>query len=174
MFTDWLTTSPAAVRPRSLHHDRLPMFSSLTRRADPSRAAVVIADAAIAVACFYVAYFARYADLSGPATELAAYLPQAVLYAAAVMLSLLSIGVYEHEARASLRVALVRAGVGLVLAFILLAVVIYLAPRLRIWRSGLFIALPATPAGLLLGGPPLLRDHPPRGPRQRGVGGGGS
>jgi sugar transferase (PEP-CTERM system associated) len=143
------------------------MISSLTWRADRSRAAVGAADAATAVACFYLAYFARYADLSGPATTLAAYLPQAALYASAVMLSMVSIGVYEHEARASLRVALIRAGAGLVLAFILLAVVIYLAPGLHIWRSGLLIALPATLAGLLLVRLLMLRDEAQRALRKR-------
>lgn len=108
-----------------------------------------LGDVALGILCFYIGYFGRYAELSAASAELMHYAPNAALYAGVLVLSMFAVGVYENDAVADQRLGLVRLGASFIMAFLLLAGVIYLIPDLMIWRSGLGIALPLTLAAMV-------------------------
>jgi sugar transferase (PEP-CTERM system associated) len=112
--------------------------------------ALGLSEAAILVACFYLGYFARYAELEFFVDALWAHLPVALNYVVVMMTSFLAIGLYERSAVGDIRVVTIRLLAAFVLGFALLAMTVYLFPGLKIWRSGLVIAIPASFVLILL------------------------
>ncbi len=111
--------------------------------------ALGLTDAVLLFACFYIGYFARYADTDLIAQELKAHLAPASTFVLATLAAFLALGLYERLAVADPRIAAIRMLAAFPLGFGLLAVIVYLLPELRIWRSGLVIAMPASLVGLL-------------------------
>lgn len=101
-------------------------------------------------ACFYSGYFARYADPEFLAEELIAYLPTSATYGLVMSASFLALGLYERAALGDLRTAAVRVLTAFACGFVLLAVIAYVLPDLRIWRSGLVITMPLSLVLVLL------------------------
>ncbi|MCL6607261.1 MAG: TIGR03013 family PEP-CTERM/XrtA system glycosyltransferase [Geminicoccaceae bacterium] len=101
-------------------------------------------EAGILFACFYIGYFARYADLEFLAVELRAHLSSALTYVLVMMASFVALGLYERAAVGDMGVVTIRLLAAFLGGFVLLAVTFYLLPGLKIWRSGLVIAMPAS------------------------------
>jgi sugar transferase (PEP-CTERM system associated) len=112
--------------------------------------ALGLTEAGILFACFYIGYFARYADLEFLAAELRAHLSSALTYVLVMMASFLALGLYERAAVGDMGVVTIRLLAAFLGGFVLLAVTFYLLPGLKIWRSGLVIATPASFALILL------------------------
>jgi len=112
--------------------------------------ALGLSEAAILVACFYLGYFARYAELEFFADALWAHLPAALNYVVVMVTSFLAIGLYERSAVGDMGVVTIRLLAAFLLGFALLATTVYFFPGLKIWRSGLVIAIPASFALILL------------------------
>lgn len=107
-------------------------------------------EAGVLLACFYIGYFARYADPNILSSELKAHLPSALTYTCALMASFVALGLYERAAIGDMAVVAIRTLTAFASGFLLLTVVLYLLPELKIWRSGLIIAMPASLALILL------------------------
>lgn len=101
------------------------------------------------LACFYIGYFARYADIEFLASELRAHLPSALTFVLVMVGSFLALGLYERAAVGDMAVVTIRMLAAFLCGFVLLAVIAYLLPDLKVWRSGLVIAMPAS-LGLIL------------------------
>jgi len=112
--------------------------------------ALGLSEAAILVACFYLGYFARYAELEFFADALWAHLPAALNYVVVMVTSFLAIGLYERSAVGDMGVVTIRLLAAFLLGFALLATTVYFFPGLKIWRSGLVIAIPASFVLILL------------------------
>jgi len=112
--------------------------------------ALGLTEAAVMFASFYIGYFARYAEIEFLASELKAHLPSALTYVTLMMASLLAIGLYERAAVGDMGVVVIRLLAALSCGFVLLAVTFYAFPDLKVWRSGLVIAMPASVALILL------------------------
>lgn len=112
--------------------------------------ALGLIECGIFLACFYIGYFARYADPEFLAAELMAYLPTAATYALVMSASFVAIGLYERAAVGDMRTVVIRALTAFGCGFVLLAVIAYVLPELKIWRSGLVIAMPSSLALILL------------------------
>jgi len=112
--------------------------------------ALGLTEAAVMFASFYLGYFARYAEVEFLTSELKAHLPSALTYVTLMMASLLAIGLYERAAVGDLGVVVIRLLAAFSCGFVLLAVTFYAFPDLKVWRSGLVIAMPASFALILL------------------------
>jgi sugar transferase (PEP-CTERM system associated) len=75
--------------------------------------------------------------------------PNILLFALTVQLSMVGVGVYAVEALSSLRYAGTRLLVALSLGFLLLALLFFLAPWLTFWRSNLVYAMAIATIGLI-------------------------
>jgi sugar transferase (PEP-CTERM system associated) len=116
---------------------------------EPRLLALGLIECGVFLACFYIGYFARYADPEFLAAELRAYLPTALTYTLVMAASFVSIGLYERAAVGDMRTVAIRVLSAFALGFVLLAVIAYVLPELKIWRSGLVIAMPASLAATL-------------------------
>ena len=76
-------------------------------------------------------------------------LPQIATFAAALQLSLVTVGAYGVGSFLSLRFAAARLAVAVSLGVIVLSVVYFLVPALTLWRSNLFYAMPIAAALLV-------------------------
>lgn len=112
--------------------------------------ALGLIEAASLLACFYIGYFARYADPHFLSSELMAHFPSALTFVLVMMASFLALGLYERAAVGDMAVVAIRMLAAFLTGFVLLAVVAYVLPGLKIWRSGLVIAMPASLVVLLL------------------------
>lgn len=111
---------------------------------EPRLVALGLIEAAILFGCFFIGYFLRYADVAFLSSELKAHLPSALTFVFVMMASLFALGLYERAAIGDMAVVAVRLLVGFVCGFALLAVTLYLVPDLKVWRSALVIAMPAS------------------------------
>ncbi|MCX7630738.1 MAG: TIGR03013 family PEP-CTERM/XrtA system glycosyltransferase [Geminicoccaceae bacterium] len=117
---------------------------------EPALLALGLIELASFLACFYIGYFARYADLQMISSELRAHALPALVYASVMSASFLATGLYERAAVGDMRTVAIRVLAAFVLGFVVLAVLVYVFRGLDIWRSALVIAIPAS-AALALG-----------------------
>lgn len=106
--------------------------------------ALGLTEASLLFASFYIGYFARYAEFEYLASELKTHLPSALTFVLLMMASLLGLGLYERAAIGDMGVVVIRLLAALLCGFVLLAVTFYLIPGLKVWRSGLVIAMPTS------------------------------
>ncbi|MEZ5824519.1 MAG: TIGR03013 family PEP-CTERM/XrtA system glycosyltransferase [Geminicoccaceae bacterium] len=117
---------------------------------DRRLAVLAAGDALILLAFFYVGYFTSYANPDTFASELAAYLPHAVIFAGAAMLSMVAIGLYERGLDFTARSVTTRLATSFAATFVLLAVISYVIPEAKIWRSALAVAIPGSFIAILV------------------------
>lgn len=112
--------------------------------------ALGLIESSVLLACFYLGYFARYAEIEFLAAELRAHRLSALTYVLVMMTGFVALGLYERAAVGDLRVVAIRLLAAFLFGFVLLAVILYLMPELKIWRSGLVIAMPASLVAILI------------------------
>ncbi len=76
--------------------------------------------------------------------------PQLAVYAVAIEVTLIAVGVYGAEALQSLKYASVRLLVGIALGVLFLSALFFMLPSLSLWRSNLAYAMLLSAAGLIL------------------------
>lgn len=101
------------------------------------------------LASFYIGYFVRFADLSSFWSEAWRYAPEAGTFVFVNLVTLIMLGAYERTAMLRPRIILVRSIAALLSGFVILTLIYYLFPALKMWRSSLFITLPLALAMLL-------------------------
>ncbi|MEZ5848156.1 MAG: TIGR03013 family PEP-CTERM/XrtA system glycosyltransferase [Geminicoccaceae bacterium] len=117
---------------------------------DRRMAVLAAGDALILLAFFYAGYFTSYANPDTFASELALYLPQATLFAGAAMLSMVAIGLYERGIDFTARSVTTRLATSFAATFILLAVISYVIPEAKLWRSAVAVAIPGSFIAILV------------------------
>ena len=88
-------------------------------------------------------------QIGGEVDPEAARLPSLLIFAAAVQLAVVAVGVYRPEALLSLRIAIARLFVALALGILFLSLVFFLFPGIGFWRSNLLYATLFALAGLV-------------------------
>ncbi|MCB1971016.1 MAG: TIGR03013 family PEP-CTERM/XrtA system glycosyltransferase [Geminicoccaceae bacterium] len=146
---------------------------------DRRLAVLAAGDGLVLLTFFYIGYFTRYANPDSFASELLIYLPHAAIFAGTAMLCMVAIGLYERGIELTARSVTTRLAMAFTATFIMLAVISYVIPEAKIWRSALIIAIPgaflailalrlllqSSPLGrsferrILIVGEPRLMDH---------------
>lgn len=110
---------------------------------------ILTCDVMIVFVSFYVGIFVRWGELDDFAASVSVHLEEAVIFAALLILSMFSAGLYygRLETR-GVQIAL-RLVASLALTFFGLAVILYAFPDLTIWRSALLIAMVSAFLGTL-------------------------
>ncbi|HEY9549504.1 MAG TPA: TIGR03013 family XrtA/PEP-CTERM system glycosyltransferase [Kiloniellaceae bacterium] len=111
---------------------------------------LLIGEAALFFAAFYLAAFAQWVTPGGFAELFHTYLWDGVIFAAACAGSLFAMGLYHGRNSTRFRDVFIRTILGFGLAFVVLSVVFYLWPSLAVWRETVFIGLPVSLAGAFL------------------------
>ncbi len=107
-------------------------------------------DVALLIAAAEIAYSIRLHQLGSIVEPIISRWPQLLVFAGALEIAMVAVGVYGADALQSLRRAIARILVAISLGVIFLAVVFFLSPQLTFWRSNLLYAMGIAPV-LLVG-----------------------
>ena len=87
------------------------------------------------IAIMYMALFFRWADLDDLHYSLTSYLPQAITFATAFIVTMFALGLYNKDHVRDIGTVLTRLLFSFFFGFISLALLFYIYPELAIWRS---------------------------------------
>ena len=97
-------------------------------------------DFLLLLGCGEAGWLVRIWQIGGEVDADAVRLPSLLIFAAAIQLAMVAVGVYRPEALLSLRIALARLLVALALGILFLSLVFFLVPPVGFWRSNLLYA----------------------------------
>ncbi|MFQ5783232.1 MAG: TIGR03013 family XrtA/PEP-CTERM system glycosyltransferase [Alphaproteobacteria bacterium] len=103
----------------------------------------------ILVVSIYSAIYIRYFNVSYAPGAIAEYLPEALTFAGAILLTMFAVGLYRREHSQDLRAVFFRLIASFGLALIALSLVFYVFPDLKIWRSAFAVAVILALVGIL-------------------------
>jgi sugar transferase (PEP-CTERM system associated) len=106
-------------------------------------------DFALLIAAMEVGYALRLHQLGSIVEPIQTRLPQLIVYAGALEMAMIAVGVYGPDALQSLRRATARLLVAISLGVILLSVVFFVSPQLSFWRSNLLYAMALSAVALV-------------------------
>lgn len=101
------------------------------------------------IAIMYMALFFRWADIDDLHNSLTSYLPQAITFATAFIVTMFALGLYNKDHVRDIGTVLTRLLFSFFFGFISLALLFYIYPELAIWRSALAIAIGISLVGIM-------------------------
>ncbi|MDB5679352.1 TIGR03013 family XrtA/PEP-CTERM system glycosyltransferase [Sphingomonas bacterium] len=107
-------------------------------------------DVALLIAAMEVGYSLRLHQLGSLVEPMRTRLPQLAVYAGALEVAMVAVGVYGADALQSLRRATARILVAISLGVIFLSVVFFVSPGLSFWRSNLLYAMGLSAVALIV------------------------
>jgi sugar transferase (PEP-CTERM system associated) len=107
-------------------------------------------EAVIFVLSFYLGLALSWVGFPGTLVEILAALPQALLFAGVVWLTMFAVGAYHRDYVLKRAEVVVRMIVGFAVSFAVLTALFYTVPALSIWRSIVVIALAAALLGVIV------------------------